>query len=171
MMFWLVLKLEISYRVMMSWRILVSFRGFFWRLYICMVKYLNFHNSSFCLKILFTLIGKATVWHTPCFKSRLCFYMHPYVVFGINLLTQWLLTCFIVPMVNMYPNIHWYCTNPNCWGKSSGLIQEHKKAHVKFVFNIHVGKRFFFKKKILKNKKYICIYMLWSYTNLWNILY
>ncbi len=36
MIFWLVLKLEISYRVIIiSWRILVSFRGFFWRLYFC----------------------------------------------------------------------------------------------------------------------------------------
>jgi hypothetical protein len=32
-----------------------------------MVKYLSFHNSSFCLKILFTVSGKATsVTHTPC---------------------------------------------------------------------------------------------------------
>jgi hypothetical protein len=30
MIFWLLLKLEISYRVMISWRILVSLRGFFW---------------------------------------------------------------------------------------------------------------------------------------------
>jgi hypothetical protein len=29
MIFWLVLKLEISYSVIISWRILVSFRGFF----------------------------------------------------------------------------------------------------------------------------------------------
>jgi hypothetical protein len=29
MVFWLVLKLETSYRVIISWRILVSFRGFF----------------------------------------------------------------------------------------------------------------------------------------------
>jgi hypothetical protein len=29
MIFWLVLKLEISYRVMISWRILVSLTGFF----------------------------------------------------------------------------------------------------------------------------------------------
>ncbi len=36
MIFWLVLKLEISYRVIIiSRRILVSFRGFFWRLYFC----------------------------------------------------------------------------------------------------------------------------------------
>ncbi len=33
MIFWLVLKLEISSRVMLSWRILVSFRGFFWKLH------------------------------------------------------------------------------------------------------------------------------------------
>jgi hypothetical protein len=48
MIFGLVLKLEISYnRVIIFWfRILVSFRGFFWRLFFCMVKYLSFHNSS-----------------------------------------------------------------------------------------------------------------------------
>jgi hypothetical protein len=49
--FWLVLKLEISYRVIISWRILVSFRGFFEDYYILgMVKYLSFHNSSFALR-------------------------------------------------------------------------------------------------------------------------
>jgi hypothetical protein len=32
--------------VIISWRILVSFRGFFWRLYFWMVKYLRFHNSQ-----------------------------------------------------------------------------------------------------------------------------
>ncbi len=32
-----------------------------------MVKYLSFHNSSICLKILFNVNGKATVWHTPCY--------------------------------------------------------------------------------------------------------
>ncbi len=51
MIFWLVLKLEISYRgVIISGRILVSLRGFFGRLYFCMVKYLSFHNSSFALR-------------------------------------------------------------------------------------------------------------------------
>ncbi len=40
MIFWLVLKLDISFRVIMSWRILAFFRGFFWRLYFWMVKYL-----------------------------------------------------------------------------------------------------------------------------------
>ncbi len=57
MIFWLVSKLEISYyRVIISWKILVSFRGFFRRLYFCMVKYLSFHNSSFALRsILFNV--------------------------------------------------------------------------------------------------------------------
>jgi hypothetical protein len=66
--FCLVLRLEISYRVIIiSWRILVFFQSIFWRLYFCMVKYLSFHNSSFfCLKILFNVNGKAKVWHTPC---------------------------------------------------------------------------------------------------------
>jgi hypothetical protein len=49
MIFWLVLKLEISSRIMISWRILVSFRGLFWRLYFCMVKYFSFRNPSFAL--------------------------------------------------------------------------------------------------------------------------
>ncbi len=63
MIFWLVLKLEISYRVMISWRILVS----------CFVNFLFLHVEIFefslffvCLQILFNGIGKATVWHTPC---------------------------------------------------------------------------------------------------------
>jgi hypothetical protein len=64
-----VLKLEISYRVRICWRILVSFRGFFfWRLYFCMVKYLNFHNSLFVSGgYLFNVNGKAPMWltHTP----------------------------------------------------------------------------------------------------------
>jgi hypothetical protein len=47
MIFWLVLKLEISYnRVIISWRI-------FWRLYFCMVKYSCLHKSSFALGYFF----------------------------------------------------------------------------------------------------------------------
>jgi hypothetical protein len=68
MIFWLVLKLEISYRVVISWKILVSFRGFFedYYYYFCMVKYLSFHNSSFSVRYFFNVNGKAKVWHTPC---------------------------------------------------------------------------------------------------------
>jgi len=65
MIFWLVLKLEISYRVIISWRILVSFRGIFedyifawWNIWVFIILF-------FCLKILFNVNGKATVWHTP----------------------------------------------------------------------------------------------------------
>ncbi len=48
------LKLEILViELWILWRILVSLRGFFGRLYFCMVKYLSFINSSFALKILF----------------------------------------------------------------------------------------------------------------------
>jgi len=51
MIFWVVLKLEISYnRIIISSRILVSFRGFFEDYIFCMVKYLSFHNSSFALR-------------------------------------------------------------------------------------------------------------------------
>jgi hypothetical protein len=64
MIFGLVLKLEISYRVIISWRILVSFRRYFedyifawWNIWVFIF---------FCLKIPFNVNGKATVWHTPC---------------------------------------------------------------------------------------------------------
>jgi hypothetical protein len=56
MIFWLVLKLEISYRVC---DILKGFgfflEGFFFGkiIYFCMVKYLNFHHSSFALRYFF----------------------------------------------------------------------------------------------------------------------
>jgi hypothetical protein len=50
MIFWLVLKLEISYRVLISWRILVSFRGFFEDYVFAWWNTLNFHNSSFALR-------------------------------------------------------------------------------------------------------------------------
>jgi len=92
MIFWLVLKLEISYnRVIISWRILVFFRGFFWRLYFCMVKYLSFHNSSFAFNIHFNVNGKATVWHPPLFTpwKTLQHATKPPVP------TQWLCTNFI----------------------------------------------------------------------------
>jgi len=53
----LVLKLEISYNrvIIISWRILVSLRGSFWRLgffFFAWWKYLSFHNSSCGLNIL-----------------------------------------------------------------------------------------------------------------------
>jgi hypothetical protein len=83
MLFWLVFKHEIIYRVIISWRILVSFPGFFWRLHFGMVKYLSFHNSSFCLQILFHVNGKATVWHTPCFSHWMCFWLVTQVLGGV----------------------------------------------------------------------------------------
>jgi hypothetical protein len=67
--FELLLKLEIGYRVIISWRILVSFRGFFEDYNFCMVKYSSFHDSSFCLKMLFNVNDKATMWHTPCWST------------------------------------------------------------------------------------------------------
>ncbi len=70
MIFWLVLKFEISYRlVIISWRILVSFTGFFQDCIFLMAKYLSFPWFVFFLKILFNVNGKATVCHTPCFGN------------------------------------------------------------------------------------------------------
>jgi hypothetical protein len=58
MIFWLVLKLEISCRVLKGfWFLIEDF--FFNILYFCMVKYVSFHNSFFCLKIHFNVNGKA----------------------------------------------------------------------------------------------------------------
>jgi hypothetical protein len=61
MIFWLVLKLEISYRVVTSGMILISFRGFFEDYIFSMMKYLSFRNSSFALRYFFNGNGKATV--------------------------------------------------------------------------------------------------------------
>jgi hypothetical protein len=63
MIFWLVLEIEISHKVIISWRI--SFRRFFedyiftwWNIWVFIF--------FICLKILFNVNGKATVWHTRC---------------------------------------------------------------------------------------------------------
>jgi hypothetical protein len=65
MIFWLVLKLEISYRALIVWRILVSFRGLFWRLWFLHGEIFEcFHNSCFALRYVFNVNGKATMWHT-----------------------------------------------------------------------------------------------------------
>ncbi len=64
------LKLEISYKVLISWRILVYFKRIFWRLYF-LVKYLNFHKSCFAFRYFLNLNGKPTVWHIPCFPCFL----------------------------------------------------------------------------------------------------
>ncbi len=63
MIFWLVLKLEINYnRVMISRRIFVSFRGFFEDYIFCMVKYLNFHNSTFALRYFVMFLKRPPNW-------------------------------------------------------------------------------------------------------------
>jgi hypothetical protein len=68
MIFWLVLKLEISYRVLISWRILVSFRGLFedyifawWNIWVSIILLF--------IKIVFNVNDKATMWHTPCLNG------------------------------------------------------------------------------------------------------
>ncbi len=65
MIFWLVLKLEISYRVIMFWRIFVSFKGFFedyifawWNIWVSIILLLP-------SKIHFSVNGKAIVWQKP----------------------------------------------------------------------------------------------------------
>ncbi len=80
MIFWLVLELGISYRVIIPWRILDSFRWFFEDCNFCMVKYLSFHTSSFPLNV----NGKATVWRTPCIALDLA------LLETCNICTVWL---------------------------------------------------------------------------------
>jgi len=67
--FGLCLKLEISYRVIISLKDFGFFsEGFFFfnRLFLCMLKYLSFHNSSFALKILFHVKWQGhSMTHTP----------------------------------------------------------------------------------------------------------
>jgi hypothetical protein len=64
MIFWLVFKPEISYRVIISWRTFVSFRGCFEDYIFCMVSYLSFHNSSLALRYFWMLMARAQ-WDTP----------------------------------------------------------------------------------------------------------
>jgi hypothetical protein len=85
--FWLVLKLEISYRVIIWGRILVSFRGFFDSYIFCMVKYLSFHNSSFALIYSFTILNdKATQCDTPLCFPIYCVPTSPPSSFGLHLI-------------------------------------------------------------------------------------
>jgi hypothetical protein len=68
--FFFVLELEISYySVLISWRILVSFKKDFFEDYIRVWwNYLSFHHSSFALRYFLMLNGKAIVCDTPvCF--------------------------------------------------------------------------------------------------------
>jgi hypothetical protein len=64
MIFWLVLKLETSYRVTISSRILVSFRGSFWRFYFLHGEIFEFSSFFFCLEILFHC-----KWQGPCYDG------------------------------------------------------------------------------------------------------
>jgi hypothetical protein len=61
-----VLKLEINYRVIISGRILVSFRGLFEDYDFCMVKYLGFNNSSFALKSFLMYMARPQCDTPPC---------------------------------------------------------------------------------------------------------
>jgi len=72
MIFWLVLKLEISYKVIISWKIFGFFLEDFFEDYI--FAWWNIWISTnllFALKILFNENGKATVCDTPIVFSSL----------------------------------------------------------------------------------------------------
>ncbi len=70
MIFWLVLKLDISYRVIISWRMLVSLRGLFehnnfacWNIWV-------FYNSSFALRY-FSYLDSVSFGYWFSFKKLL----------------------------------------------------------------------------------------------------
>ncbi len=70
MIFWLVLKLEMSYRVIIIRKILVSFRGFFEDYILAWWNIWVFIILLFCLKILFNLNGQG---HSVTHPLLLCF--------------------------------------------------------------------------------------------------
>jgi hypothetical protein len=63
--FWLVLKLEISYRVEVTWRIWFLIEDVF-EDYIFAFENIWVSTILFCLKILFNVNGKAIAWHSSC---------------------------------------------------------------------------------------------------------
>jgi hypothetical protein len=75
MTFWLGLKLEISYRVIISWRILVSFRGFFEDYIFAWWNIGLFPLFFFCLKILCNVKWQAPEYDKPLvfIGPTLCF--------------------------------------------------------------------------------------------------
>ncbi len=82
---------------------MVSFRGFFWRFYFCMVNYLNFHNSSFALRFFFINVnGKATMWHTPCAQ----FVWHFWIFWS------WILTPLLILLTSLLMYLHVVSKDP-----------------------------------------------------------
>jgi hypothetical protein len=63
MIFELVLKLGINDRVVISWRILVSFLGIFMKIIFLHDEILESPSFFFFLQTLFNVNGKATLWH------------------------------------------------------------------------------------------------------------
>ncbi len=67
MIFWLVSILEISYGVIIYWRILVFLEDFL-KIMFFPGEIFEFPQFFFCLKTLFKVNDKAIVWHPPCLK-------------------------------------------------------------------------------------------------------
>jgi hypothetical protein len=112
--FLLVLRLEISYRVMIYWKILVFFRGFFLKIIFLYGEIWNFHNSSFTLKIFFNVNGKAIVWHTLCFQ-----------LWGL-ICTHTILYIFLL---KLFPKVKKYFNFQILWSKIS--FETTKKNYIK----------------------------------------
>jgi hypothetical protein len=121
MIFWLALKLEISYQSYNMLKTFGFFQRIFWRLCFGMVKYLSFHNSSFALRYIFNVNGKATMWHIPCW------------IWEENVETQYL----------MHEVWKWFCNNDrhnysitHTWDRKKAPRKRKKRdeTHVMFEF-------------------------------------
>jgi hypothetical protein len=81
MIFWLVLKLISYYRVITSWRILVSFRGFFWRLCFAWWNIWVLHtSSSFALRYFLMWMARPPLffWSILLWNCALCMRLRVY---------------------------------------------------------------------------------------------
>ncbi len=139
--FWLVLKLEKSYRVIISWRILVSFRGFFlednifvwWNIWVSI-------NSSFFLKIIFNVkVARPKCDTHPLFSYLLVSY-RGYVCQNQASQKLWPkvdlhLTHSRIELHLKYPPKwrYWATVLPKLWMKS--------KDRMKTVYIVHRGKK------------------------------
>jgi hypothetical protein len=102
MIFWLVLKLEISYRIILSWRILVSFRGFFEDFSFAWWKYLRFHNSYFALRCL--LMYMARPHSDTSLVSTRCMWLCSFFKKDPSLPLWIIFWCPTLSLVNFFPH-------------------------------------------------------------------
>jgi hypothetical protein len=129
--------------------------GFFWRfLYFCMVKCSNFPWFFVCLKILFNVNSKTTMWHTPCCNKMFL------------VLTEWVEKVLLWPIAWFFMSLGKYCRTlghsfvTNCiiirnakifrifFSQRKIFLWRKMKTILKYLRKII----FYFRNKIFKNK-------------------